>query len=99
VDVPEGEQITTAEWSADGRSLLFGKSVRTDDQHRTTELWRVPASGGEPRNLGLAMENLRSLGVHPDGRQSAFITGRSRNDVWVMENFLAPVEAEPLVAP
>ncbi len=74
-------------WTPDGRYLLFGKA-RSGDEDQTVELWRIPVEGGEPRNLGLAMPNLRDLRIHPDGQRIAFTAGKFDAEVWVMEDFL-----------
>ena len=52
------------------------------------EAWRVAAAGGEPWRLGLSMDRLRELCIHPDGRQIAFTAGWPEKDVWVLEGFL-----------
>lgn len=65
-----------------------------DGTRAVIELWRIPADGGEPQPLGVAMEGVRLYGVriHPDGRRIAFTTGRSSAysafEVWVLEDFL-----------
>ena len=77
-------------WTPDGRWVLYG---RTSDDFRTTELWRVPAAGGEPQSLGLVMKALGLFGfsVHCDGQRIAFSSGFVVEDeVWIMENFLPP---------
>ena len=82
-------------WTPDGHHLLFGKPRQTDSpQEQTIELWRIPAEGGEPQRLGLAMENLRDVTVHPDGRRIAFSAGKEGAEVWVLENFLPKPEAQ-----
>ncbi len=68
-------------WAADGRYVIFGK--RDPD-----ELWCIPAEGGEPQKL-LAMEGLRNISVHPDGRRIAFACYLWNDQVWTMENFLS----------
>ncbi len=86
---PEGitlfGQIT---WTPDGREVIFGKGKESLEM-QTTELWRISAQGGEAQRLGLAIDGLRHLGFHPDGRQIAFTAGTPfAAEVWVMENFL-----------
>ena len=77
-------------WTPDGRHVLFGR--HTASQQEITELWRIPAEGGEPQRLELAMENLVDLRVHPDGRRLAFTAGQKKAEIWVMENFLPATE-------
>jgi Tol biopolymer transport system component len=76
--------IGALEWTPDGSQLLFRQG---------SELWRIPAEGGEPRRLGLTshtggFSSGASLSVHPDGRRIAFSSGEQNIEVWVLENFL-----------
>ena len=80
-------------WTPDGREVIFGKG-RKLGALATTELWRISAQGGEAQRLGLAMDGLRHLGFHPDGRQIAFSAGKHfAAEVWVLENFLPKLKA------
>ena len=45
------------------------------------QVWAGPS-------VDLAMERLRDLSLHPDGKRLAFAAGQSKPEVWVMENFL-----------
>jgi Tol biopolymer transport system component len=78
-------------WAPDGQSVLFLKQPIPGDSK--TELWLIPVKGGEPRKVDLTAENMRELRVHPDGRRVAFTAGQDKQEVWVMENFLPPVQA------
>jgi Tol biopolymer transport system component len=80
----------TLRWTPDGRYILFGQKENSEDlaHHQTVELWRISAEGGEPVKLGLGMDLLQFLAVHPDGRRIAFTAGQYAAEVWVMENFL-----------
>ncbi len=75
-------------WTPDGRHLLFAKRDSTRSQERMFELWRIAVEGGAPQKLELAMERLRDLRIHPDGRRLAFTAGAYKAEVWVMEHFL-----------
>ncbi len=73
-------------WTPDSRLLLYQKHSGPDAQQ--SELWFVPAAGGQPRTIDLGFADLRELSVHRDGKQVAFHTTTDSYDVWVMENFL-----------
>jgi Tol biopolymer transport system component len=84
------QRIQTLAWVPDGRHLLFGME-QTDASasgRAMTELWLVSVEEGRARKLDLAMDSLVDLRMHPDGRHVAFVAGRHRGEVWVMENFL-----------
>jgi Tol biopolymer transport system component len=89
----KGENIpghTGLFWSPDGSQVFFTKGG-APGQDLTFGLWRVPAQGGEAQEVGLTMEFLRELRVHPDGQRIAFAAGQpSSPEVWVMENIPRP---------
>jgi hypothetical protein len=59
-----------------------------------SELWGVPVEGGEQQSLGFSvMEDVRSLSIHPDGRQLAFTAWEPATEFWVMEDFLPQTTA------
>lgn len=75
-------------WSADGRFLFFNGAPG-----RTTELWRVAVENGASEKLGIAMEGLLQVRVHPDGRRIAFFASQLGGELWAMEQFLPAPEA------
>ena len=91
--VEKGENIpghTGLFWSPDGSQVFFEKGG-APGQDLTFGLWRVPAQGGEAQEVGLKMEFLRGVRVHPDGQRIAFAAGWSgAPEVWVMENIPRP---------
>jgi len=93
-------------WTPDGQSLLFTKHI----PGKGTELWLVPAGGGEARKLCSAQEMMcqgmmygavfSALDMHPDGQRIAFDCFEYRHEVWAMENFLPePQLAKPAYQP
>jgi Tol biopolymer transport system component len=69
-----------ARWTKDGRTIL----VKEDQT-----FWRLPAQGGTPLKLDLAVQKMHSFTLHPDMRRFAFgVNEGSQNELWVMENFL-----------
>jgi serine/threonine protein kinase/WD40 repeat protein len=76
--------IELAGWSRAGSSLLFARYPGKEP----TGLWSVPATGGEPQDLGLNLPALRDIRVHPEGRRLAFTAGYGDYELWVMQKFL-----------
>jgi Tol biopolymer transport system component len=78
--------ITIQGWTPDGRQILFQDS---DLAQNKKDLWRIPATGGQPRKIELTMKEILHLRVHPDGRQVAFDVAEGKKlELWAMENFL-----------
>ena len=89
------------EWTPDGRFLLFAKSAgevlpsSEEQSQRTLELWRVSTQDGAALQVGPAMDRLRSISIHPDGRRIAFTAGKGFGaEIWVLENFLPKPETK-----
>jgi len=71
-------------WTRDGRYIIV-RAVGTAN----SEIWRVPAQGGTPLKLDLSVPKMISFALHPDNRRFAFsVNEGSKNELWVMENFL-----------
>ena len=83
-------------WTPDGRAMFFVRDTKRVGTagHHTHELWRIPAEGGEAEKIGLTMEGLSDLRIHPDGKRIAFTAGHHGREVWVLENFLPKTEAQ-----
>jgi Tol biopolymer transport system component len=83
-------------WTSDSRYVVFGR-VRDVPQAMKTELFAVPAGGGEAHALGVAMDGVRNISFQSDGRRVAFTAGQPlfppKAEVWVMENFLPTLKA------
>ena len=79
-------------WTPDGRHLVFAKGQK-GRATRNVQVWRVAAEGGEPQRLGLTVDELWWLRLHPDGRRVAIGTWKTSPEVWVMENFLPAPKA------
>ncbi len=58
------------------------------DGHASGRPAPVKEGGGTPRSLGLKMDRLNTIRVHPDGKRIAFVAGLGKAEVWMMENFL-----------
>jgi Tol biopolymer transport system component len=72
-------------WAPDGRGVIAWT-------YALRELWFIAASDGSARKLGLDLGgNFRPsdpFSIHPDGRQVAYVTGETKSEVLVLENFL-----------
>jgi len=75
-------------WMRDGRYIIaraFGTA--------SSEIWRVPAQGGMPLKLDLSVPKMGPFALHPDNRRFAFsVNEGSKNELWVLENFLPPLK-------
>ena len=80
-------------WSPDQRYLFFVKPEGGSGDG-SKAVWRVPLAGGEAENIGISMNRIRGLQIHPDGRRLTFDSAISApQEVWVLENFLPKTTA------
>jgi Tol biopolymer transport system component len=83
------ESLGSVAWTPDGRQLLFLRGSK-----QSSDLWRVPAEGGQPQKIGPLPKGALGLRVHPDGQRLAFTAGEpGQSEVWVLENFLPELSA------
>ena len=95
VEEPKNMVWGMLEWTPDGKYLIFANSLASgSSEWQKREVWRVPATGGEPQRLELSMDGLAHLRIHPDGKRVAFTGGQDKSEVWVMENFLPELRAK-----
>jgi dipeptidyl aminopeptidase/acylaminoacyl peptidase len=72
-------------WSPDGQSVVFAAS---NDRHRgayaftSTQLWRVPVGGGEPRRLTAGEHAWSRPAFSPDGRRLMALVERRSDRVY-----------------
>jgi Tol biopolymer transport system component len=90
VDDASSEQNTAGTppglaWTPDGNYVIFGKRMGRDN---STELWRVDVESGKPEKLTTVAYKVHDMVIHPNGNRIAYSTRESKNEVWVMENFL-----------
>lgn len=76
-------------WTPDGKEILF---VRIVQPQSVFEIWRVSVQSGKAEKLGLTMENMSNITLHPDGKRLAFQAGQTKSEIWVMENLLPEEE-------
>jgi hypothetical protein len=89
--VHDPENFRLVGWTPDGLNLLIVRwsfDSATGRRVGNEALWRVPITGGAPVPIGLALEGLRDVSMHPNGRQITFNAGWKRVEHWVMENAL-----------
>jgi Tol biopolymer transport system component len=76
-------------WTRDGRYIIVQATGTA-----SSEIWRVPAQGGTPLKLDLAVPKMNDFTLNPDNRRFAFsVDEGSKSELWVLENFL-PEEKE-----
>ena len=70
-------------WTPDSKQILFIKKYP-----RRSEIWLIPASGGQPKNLNFELQEIDHIRIHPGGQRIAFSGYEYNADIWMMENFL-----------
>jgi hypothetical protein len=79
-------------WTLDSNQVVFFRSKGSAP--RVSELYLIPASGGEARSLGLEAVGVvgfdEGLQLHPDGRSITYAAtgGVNEPEIWVMEGLL-----------
>ena len=69
-------------WSADGASLLYGKTVAG-----VINIWQRPLNGGEPKQLtAFTSERITAFAVSRDGKKLALARGSTSSDVVLMRD-------------
>ena len=73
-------------WTRDGRYII---ARARDTAAASSEIWRVPAQGGTPLKLDLAVPKMNDFTLNPDNRRFAFsVNEGDKSELWVLENFL-----------
>ncbi len=83
--------VRTLAWSPDGQTIVYAspeKPVEKEEDERYVTLFQVPAAGGTPQKIGISMEGIDDLTIHPDGQRIAFGAGKKGREIWVMENII-----------
>jgi len=95
VRVKAPERIVSAAWAPDGRHVIFAKltGVTRAGVTRLTSVWRVAVEDGQVQSLGIEMQHIAQLRVHPNGKEIAFTAGEWMAEVWVMD--MPPADSSP----
>jgi Tol biopolymer transport system component len=72
--------INTIGWSHDSRHIYVVSQPTAGPG--SYEIWRVPAAGGEPEQIGIRTGWMKHLSVRPDGRQIALSVVAGETEVW-----------------
>jgi Tol biopolymer transport system component len=67
--------VNGLDWTPDGRSILF-----SSDRSGTWEIWKIPASGGQPERV--AIGNGHHPSMSRDGHRLAFARSISDYNIW-----------------
>lgn len=85
---PDRPRFWGIDWTPDGRSLLSVMDITVPGATRT-ELWKLPAAGGDPIRHRLPGE-ARGMWVSPGGQRLATLRWTNILQIWSLENFLPP---------
>ena len=80
-------------WTPDGKHFVFqgADTPRTDDSYMFMDLYRVPATGGDPVRVADTDGKLGQLAVSPDGETVGFLGAVSLNDPIAQSLFTVPL--------
>ena len=100
--VSDGElDVVPMPWTPASDAVIVRKfATPRDASTRGGELWLIPLNGEAPRKLEVDLSaavggQLGKIRLSPDGKQLAYVVGKSyRTETWVLENFL-PKGANP----
>lgn len=77
------------QWTNDGQYILANGFSSSEQANENSKIWRIPAQGVTPLKLDLSVPNMISFTLHPDNKRFAMsISGETKSELWVMENFL-----------
>lgn len=85
--IDEGEQLD-AVWAPDGQSIVFNATaVRHASAHSSVhlQLYQVPATGGEPKQLTSGLVSYERPRFRPDGRALHFITSADHDQIYTLD--------------
>jgi Tol biopolymer transport system component len=81
------DNFDRALWSPDGRYIYF------TERSEGTNLWQIPAEGGEPRKVWHTDNNrVPIFSIHPNGHQIAFAIHEGTTEVKVIENLVSELD-------
>lgn len=73
--------VTDCELSPDGKQVVFCiQRVNKESEKKYTDLWMVPAEGGDPRQFTVGDHVDQNPRWDPDGRRIAFVSNRTDED-------------------
>lgn len=99
VAAPDDLGVHQIAWTPDGGAVIAVKRRRSAAGEITRELWLVPIDG-TPRRLDVDVRRMpgpafSGIALHPSGTRLAFVSdGDTRNEVWVLEDFLQALNAK-----
>lgn len=79
-----------AVWAPDGRTIAFVSNRSAEpDSNENTDIFTVPAAGGDPVAIASTPSAEDSPAFSPDGRRLAFVVGGNPKDIWYATNNIA----------
>lgn len=82
----EADDFYGVMWSPDGKYIYFA------ERHEGTNLWRIPAKGGNPQKVWHSEDRAEIFSIHPDGNQIALSIRERTTEIRVIENLVQELE-------
>ncbi len=82
----EADNFYGAMWSPDGKYIYFA------ERHEGTNLWRIPAEGGNPQKVWHTDNRAEIFGIHPEGNRIALSIRERTTEIRVIENLVQELE-------
>jgi eukaryotic-like serine/threonine-protein kinase len=86
----DNKSIAGLTWTPDGRSIVFAST-----RDRLSQLWRIPATGGEPERLGIGSDNALRPAISRQGQRLAYASTNVASSMWRLDLSAPPGKAPP----
>jgi len=80
---PEVFILGSFTWTPDSQRILAART-----RNNISEIWQVPVDGSAPSKIDFPAMKVAVLRLNPDSKTIAFHSGKTRSEIWMLQNFL-----------